>query len=142
MKMLFSNCVRDPCKKFCCLSSLKCFNVYDNVNNKYLGHRGSIPDRGTEMKFFSLQSRPDRHWGTPNLLSNRYRGGGLSPGVRWRGREADHSYSSSAEVKNMWNYTSTPQYIFMALCLVKVKVKLSLYLTKHHAIKTYWGVEV
>jgi hypothetical protein len=24
----------------------------------------------------------------------------------------------------------------------KDKVKLSLYLTKHHAMKTYWGVEV
>jgi hypothetical protein len=24
----------------------------------------------------------------------------------------------------------------------KVKVKLSLYLTKHHAMKTYWGVDV
>jgi hypothetical protein len=28
------------------------------------------------------------------------------------------------------------------LCLSKVKVKLSLCLTKHHAMKTYWGVEV
>jgi hypothetical protein len=26
--------------------------------------------------------------------------------------------------------------------MVKVKVKLSLYLTKHHFMKTYWGVEV
>jgi hypothetical protein len=25
---------------------------------------------------------------------------------------------------------------------IKVKVKLSLGLTKHHAMKTYWGVEV
>jgi hypothetical protein len=25
---------------------------------------------------------------------------------------------------------------------VKIKVKLSLHLTKHHAMKTYWGVEV
>jgi hypothetical protein len=25
---------------------------------------------------------------------------------------------------------------------VKVKVKLSLFLTKHHAMKTYWGVGV
>jgi hypothetical protein len=24
----------------------------------------------------------------------------------------------------------------------KVKVKLSLYLTKYHAMKTYWGVDV
>jgi hypothetical protein len=25
---------------------------------------------------------------------------------------------------------------------VKVKVKLPLYLTKHHTMKTYWGLEV
>jgi hypothetical protein len=28
------------------------------------------------------------------------------------------------------------------LLLYVVKVKLSLCLTKHHAVKTYWGVEV
>jgi hypothetical protein len=28
--------------------------------------------------------------------------------MKWLGREADHSPSSSAEVKNEWNYTSTP----------------------------------
>jgi hypothetical protein len=35
------------------------------------------------------------------------------------GSEADHSPPSSAEVKNEWNYTSTPQYVFMVWCLVK-----------------------
>jgi hypothetical protein len=29
------------------------------------------------------------------------------------------SLSSSAEVKNAWSYTSTPQYILMAWCLVQ-----------------------
>jgi hypothetical protein len=66
--------------------------------------------------------------------------------------------------------TPLPQYVFMAPCLVKhrddfiflpytyiaivssevarfrnpmkVKVKLSLCLTEHHAMKAYWGVEV
>jgi hypothetical protein len=37
----------------------------------------------------------------------------------WPGREADHSPPSSAEVKNAWSYTSTPQYVFMALYLFK-----------------------
>jgi len=35
-------------------------------------------------------------------------------------------------------------YFYIALryiVKVKVKVKLSLCLTKHHAMKTYWGVE-
>jgi hypothetical protein len=32
----------------------------------------------------------------------------LSMGIRRPGREADHSRPSSAEVKNVWSYTSTP----------------------------------
>jgi hypothetical protein len=45
--------------------------------------------------------------------------GTLSLGAKRPGREADHSPPSSAEVKNASSYTSTPQYIFMAWCLVK-----------------------
>jgi hypothetical protein len=33
--------------------------------------------------------------------------GALSLGVKWSGREADHSPPSSAEIKDAWNYTST-----------------------------------
>jgi len=40
--------------------------------------------------------------------------GGSFAGVKQPGHEADHSPPSSAKVKNAWNYTSTPQYIFMA----------------------------
>jgi len=40
------------------------------------------------------------------------------------GREADHSTPSSAEVKNMWSYISTPQYSFMAWCSVKAQGQL------------------
>jgi hypothetical protein len=45
--------------------------------------------------------------------------GALSLGVKRPGREADHSPPSSAEVNNARSYTSTPQYVFMAWCLVK-----------------------
>jgi hypothetical protein len=38
----------------------------------------------------------------------------LSPGVKRQGREAHHSYQTSAEVKNILIYTSTPPYAFMA----------------------------
>jgi hypothetical protein len=38
----------------------------------------------------------------------------LSPGVKWPGREADHSPPTSAEVKKKCIYTSTPPYVFMA----------------------------
>jgi hypothetical protein len=40
--------------------------------------------------------------------------GGFSPGVKQLEREADHSPPTSAEVKKMWIYTSTPPYAFMA----------------------------
>jgi hypothetical protein len=38
-------------------------------------------------------------------------GGGLYPGVKRTGREADHLTPASAEVKT---YTSNPPYVFMA----------------------------
>jgi len=41
----------------------------------------------------------------------------LTPWVKWPGREADHSPPSNAD-KNAWSYTSTPQSVFMVLCLV------------------------
>jgi hypothetical protein len=34
--------------------------------------------------------------------------GVFPPGVKWPGREADHSPPSSAEVKNAWRYNSAP----------------------------------
>jgi hypothetical protein len=42
------------------------------------------------------------------------RTGGSFPEVKQQAREADHSPPSSAEVKKMWSYTSTPLYVFMA----------------------------
>jgi hypothetical protein len=43
----------------------------------------------------------------------------LIPEVKWLGHEADHLPPSSSEIKNVWSYTSTPQYAFMAWCLIK-----------------------
>jgi hypothetical protein len=40
--------------------------------------------------------------------------GALSPVVKRPGREVDHSPPTSAEVKQMGIYTSTPLYVFMA----------------------------
>jgi hypothetical protein len=41
------------------------------------------------------------------------------PGALAPGHEPEHSPPFSAEIKNAWSYTSTPQYVFMAWCLVK-----------------------
>jgi hypothetical protein len=49
----------------------------------------------------------------------------FSLGLKRLGREADISPPYSAEVKNAWSYTSTPQYVFMAWCLVKHRDKFT-----------------
>jgi hypothetical protein len=50
--------------------------------------------------------------------------GDLSQGVKGPGCKANHSPQTSAKVKNAWNYTSAPPYIFIAWYLVKHKISL------------------
>jgi hypothetical protein len=53
--------------------------------------------------------------------------GPTQPPIHWipaalslgHGHEADHLHLSIAIVKNVWSYTSTPQYAFMAWCSVE-----------------------
>jgi hypothetical protein len=45
--------------------------------------------------------------------------GALSPGVKRQGSESDHSPATSVEVKNRWNYTTSPPYVFGTLCFIK-----------------------
>jgi hypothetical protein len=45
--------------------------------------------------------------------------GALSLRVKRPELKADHLPPPSAEVKNAWSYISTPQYAFMAWCLIK-----------------------
>jgi hypothetical protein len=52
--------------------------------------------------------------------------GALSLEVKRPGCEADHSTPSSAEVKEYWSYTATPQYVFMAWYFVKHRDTLPL----------------
>jgi hypothetical protein len=42
---------------------------------------------------------------------------------------------------NLWKEAGVA-YIKVGKVKVKVKIKLSLCLTKHHTVKTYWGVQV
>jgi len=57
------------------------------------------------MFLLSTASRPALG---PTQPPTQWVAGALSPEVKWPGREADNSPPSSAEVKNAWRYTSTP----------------------------------
>jgi hypothetical protein len=78
---------------------------------------------GVGIFFFTTESRtalettqPPVQW-VPVALSLR---------VKRSNCGADHSLPSSAEVKNAWSYTSSPQYAFMAWCSVKAQGQLYL----------------
>jgi hypothetical protein len=55
----------------------------------------------------------------PTHLPIQWVTGALSLRIKRPGREADHSPTPRPESKTAWWYTSTPQYVFMAWCLVK-----------------------
>jgi hypothetical protein len=64
--------------------------------------------------------------------------GGSFAGVKRPGGGADSSPPSSAEVKNAWSYTSTPQYAFMAWCLVKAQGQLYLFTKVMESREVRW----
>jgi hypothetical protein len=83
-----------------------------------------LDDRGSRVRFpgglgIFLFTTASRTALGPTQPPIQWVPGFLSLGVKRPGREADHSPPSSADVKNAWSYTSTPQYVFMAWCLVK-----------------------
>jgi hypothetical protein len=51
----------------------------------------------------------------------------LSLGVKWPGREADHSPPPIDELKNAWSYTFTSHYAFMAWFSFKTQGQIYLY---------------
>jgi hypothetical protein len=84
-----------------------------------------LDDRGIRVRvpirvknfLFSTPSRPALGPSRPALGPTQspiqWVPGALSPGVKRRVREADHSPPTSVEVKKMWIYTSAPPYAFM-----------------------------
>jgi len=80
-----------------------------------------ILGRDSEGNIFATPSGPALR---PTQLPVQWVAGALSPLVKWLEREADHSLPFSDEVKNAWSYTSTPQYVFMARCLIKQYIRL------------------
>jgi hypothetical protein len=68
----------------------------------------SIP--GRSKRFFSTPQLPRPALG-PIKPHNKWVSGAISPGVRWPGREDDHSSPSSAEVKNGGAIPTLPIYV-------------------------------
>jgi hypothetical protein len=63
--------------------------------------------------------------------------------IKRLGREADNSPLSSAEVKNVWSYTSIPYYAFTEWYPFKAQGQLYFYLSPYKQVtKAYWDVEV
>jgi hypothetical protein len=93
---------------------------------------GFDSQRGLEICLFNTASRTAMG---PTQPPTQWVAGALSLGVKWPGREADHSPPSSAEIKNAWSYTSTPQYVFMAWYLVKHRDNFTFYI--HTYVHTY-----
>jgi hypothetical protein len=92
-----------------------------------------LDDRGSRVRFLVGAGNFSFHHHIQNISgahpASYWMGTrGSFPGVKWLGCEADHSPPCSAEVKNAWSYTSTPQYVFMAWCLVKHKDNFTFYL--------------
>jgi hypothetical protein len=84
----------------------------DQATGWTIGVLGFDFRRGLGIFLFTAALRPTQ----PPI---QWVAGALSLGVKRPGREVNHSPPSSAEVKNEWSYTSTSQYVSMALCLVK-----------------------
>jgi hypothetical protein len=83
------------------------------------GRPGLNPGKGNGgILLFATASRPVRGPTEPNIQRVA---GDLTTGVKWSGREADYSPPYSAEVKNSWNYTSTPSVSLHGVVLNKAK---------------------
>jgi hypothetical protein len=67
----------------------------------------------------------------PTQPPNQWVLGALSPEVKRVGREANRSSPYSAEIKNVWSYTLTPQYVFAWRCLIKQDIHFHFVVLKH-----------
>jgi hypothetical protein len=97
---------------------------FDCIGHRWYSAGLRLDDRGFE----SLQGLGIFLFTTVSMVSYPMGNRVSFPGLKRPGREADHSLLSSAEVKNVWKYTSTPQYAFVAWCSVKAQGQLYLYL--------------
>jgi hypothetical protein len=77
--------------------------------------RGRNSSPGRVKYFLFTLSRPALGSTQPPI---QWVPGDLFPVIKRPGREADHSPPAGAEVKKMWIYTSTPQYVLMEYLII------------------------
>jgi hypothetical protein len=90
------------------LSSVTLHNIGSSDSSALcyeLDDKGFESRQGIGISLFTTVSRPALGSIQPPI---QWVPGAISLGVKRPGREADHSASSSAEVKNAWGYTSSP----------------------------------
>jgi len=75
---------------------------------------------GQKLLLFATASRPALGFTQPSI---QWIPGFLSPGIKRPGRES--------EVRNAWNYTSTPPYIFMACYCIQYFIISLIHLSFH-----------
>jgi hypothetical protein len=108
------------------------FKMRAEIQSEYSGgeRRNSVPAR--------TEPRPPGQWSF-TLLTGLSR---LTTTTKMRAIcEADHSPPCSAEVKNAWSYTSTPQYVFMAWCLAQGQVYLFTFNPIIAIVKQLWNTQ-
>jgi hypothetical protein len=85
-----------------------------NLDNMYMLIMGyGLDDQGSRVRFpvgagIFLYTTTSRTALGPTQPPIQWVPGALSLGIKQLGHEADHSPPSSAQVKNVWSYTSTP----------------------------------
>jgi hypothetical protein len=107
---------------------IKSQGIWLSTETRLRAGRLGFDSRHRRGILFPTASRPTLE---PTQLPIQRESGAPNPEIKRPGREADHSPPSSAEVKNAWSYTSTPQHVFIVWCLIKQNVRLHGMVFKH-----------
>jgi hypothetical protein len=94
----------DAIPKFC-LSRNYILKLRTTALGYGLDDQGFESQHEVEIYLFTTETGPNLQPTQPPI---QWVPGTLSLGIKWPGREADHSPPTSVEVKNTWSYTSTP----------------------------------
>jgi hypothetical protein len=100
--------------QYCRLEERPTTSVISSRCTNFVKNRSQDSSEGSD--FESLQGQDfflSKQVLGPTHLPIQWVPGAVSAGVKQLGREDDSSHPTSAEVKNMWIYTSTPLYVFM-----------------------------